>query len=104
MRNFAVLLLALFGLYVTAHETFPVNDIQDERAEAHAFINATIFTDHQTKLEGATLLIRDRLIEAVGKDLAIPEGYKVVDLAGLYIYPSFIDPYTTYGVTQAKRP
>jgi len=103
MRPFAVLLLALLGLSLVAQETFPVNDVQDHRAEAYAFTNATIVTDYQTELEGATLLIRDRVIEAVGTGITVPDGYTVIDLEGKHVYPSFIDAFSTYGVKQAER-
>ncbi len=105
MKN--LLLLILFFMcasgYVLAQETFPVNDVQDTRAHAYAFTNATIFTDYKTRVEGATLLIRDGKIEAIGTAVRVPAGYTAVDLEGKYIYPSFIDMYTTYGVPKPER-
>ena len=102
--NKTVVLFLLALLPAVAQETFPVNDVQDQRARAYAFTNATIYLDYKTKLEGATLLIRDRVIEAVGSDQSVPEGYQVVDLQGKYLYPSFIDSYTSYGMPAQKRP
>ncbi len=105
MKNlFIVIMLVLCTAgYLTAQETFPVNDVQDSRAHAYAFTNATIFTKYNTKLEGATLLIRDGKIEAVGTSVRVPAGYTTVDLEGKYVYPSFIDMYTTYGVPEPER-
>lgn len=89
--------------YMQAQETFPVNDVQDTRARAYAFTNATIFTNYNTRLEGATLLIRDGKVEAVGASVSVPAGYTQVDLGGKFIYPSFIDMYTNYGVPKPER-
>ena len=86
-----------------AQETFPRNDVLDDRAEAFAFSNATIIEEPGKKIENGTLLIRDGKIEELGQDVAIPDGYHVIDLTGKSIYPSFIDLHTTYGVPKSKR-
>lgn len=105
MKKLTFLLFFLTGItgLLQAQETFPVNDVQDVRSKAYAFTNATIFTASDTKMEGATLLIRDGKITAVGKDLTIPDGYSTVDLDGKFIYPSFIDTYTNYGMPEVER-
>lgn len=101
-----ILLLCFMLLLVPfspAQETFPVNGVQDERANAIALTDVTLNVDYQTVIEGATLLIRDGVISAAGKDLKIPADAIVYNLKGKHIYPSFIDPYTTYGITKDKR-
>lgn len=105
MKKLTLLLLGLAGMFgsLRAQETFPVNDVQDIRSKAYAFTNATIFTSSDTKVEGATLLIRNGKIEGVGKGLSIPQGYSTVDLEGKFIYPSFIDMYTNYGMPEEER-
>ncbi len=85
-----------------AQETFPRNDVQDKRSRAYAFTNATLYSSYDTRLEGATLLIRDGKVEAVGREVDVPDGYLTVDLEGKFIYPSFIDMYTTYGIDKPK--
>ena len=40
---------------------------------------------------------------SIGSGGSIPQGAVVVDLKGKYIYPSFIDAYSTYGIPEAKR-
>ncbi|HEX9649750.1 MAG TPA: amidohydrolase family protein [Cyclobacteriaceae bacterium] len=101
-------LLLLFGLLfwqgnLLAQETFPVNDVQDVRTKAYALTNATIYVDYQTKIDKGTILIRDGKIENVGANLSIPAGYIQVDLAGKFIYPSMIDPFTSYGLPEVER-
>ncbi len=81
-----------------AQVTFQVNGTADNRDGYYAFTNATIFTDYQTKIEKATLIIKNGKIEAVGAGLAVPKGATEITLQGRFIYPSFIDLYSNYGL------
>jgi len=83
----------------SSQETFPVNGVADIRSNAYAFIHATIVKDAQTTLQNATLLIKDGKILSVGTNLSIPGNFAVIDCSGKYIYPSFIDLFSDYGIT-----
>ena len=85
-----------------AQETFSVNGVADSRTGAVAFTNANAVKDN-IATANTTLLIKDGKIIAIGKSIPIPSGYEVVDLKGKYVYPSFIDIYSGYGVTAPKR-
>jgi imidazolonepropionase-like amidohydrolase len=100
MRKITLAFLLATGLvYKTqAQETFPRNGVYDERVGLVAFTNATIFVDYQTRLDKATLVIRNGKIEAAGTNIKIPAGASVVNAQGKYIYPSFIDLFSTYGM------
>ncbi|HXD78348.1 MAG TPA: amidohydrolase family protein, partial [Puia sp.] len=56
-----------------------------------------------SKLADATLVIRDGLIAAVGVGVAVPKDAVVVDCSGKFIYPSFIDLYSDYGMPVSER-
>jgi len=86
-----------------AQETFPVNGPYDIRPGLYAFTNASIVVNAGQTITNGTLLIRDRIIEAVGPGINIPKGYVVIDLKGKYIYPSLIDAYTTYGIPEGSK-
>ena len=86
-----------------AQTTFPRNGVYDERPGLFAFTNATIIIDPQTTLEGATLLVRDGRVEAVGKNLSLPAGAVVADLKGRRIYPALVDVESDYGMPEVKR-
>lgn len=86
-----------------AQETFPVNGIADKRDGCYAFTNATIVKDGQTTLTNATLIIKDGKIVAVGNNAVVPKDAIVVDCKNKYIYPSFIDAYSDYGITAPQR-
>jgi imidazolonepropionase-like amidohydrolase len=103
-RIYVWALLMCTAVSAIAQETFPINGIRDIRTGLYAFTNATIIQNEKTKLEKATLLIKQGKIIAVGNSVAIPKDAVVVNCEGKFIYPSFVDPFTDYGAGQAKRP
>jgi hypothetical protein len=82
----------------SAQDTYPVNGVADPREKIYAFTHATIVRDGQTTLTDATLVIQDGKIVNVGNTAAIPPSAVVIDCTGKYIYPSFIDIYSDYGI------
>jgi len=105
MKRSLLLLLIFFvmGAKVFSQETFPRNDVKDKRTGAFAFTNATIFLDYKTRVDNATLLVRDGKVERSGAGISVPAGYTTVDLKGKYIYPSMIDIYSNYGLPKVER-
>ena len=105
MRHFLLsfLLAAACCLPALAQETFPRNGVYDERPGLVAFTHATLYTDYQTKVENATLLIRQGKIEAAGAGVRIPAGAVVIDVAGKYIYPGLVDIFSHYGLPPVIR-
>ncbi len=101
-RSASFLLFLLLGLTTAfAQLTAPVNGVADNRQKSFAFINAMIVKDASSKAETGTLLIKDGKITGVGK-VNIPADAIVIDVKGKYIYPSFIDLHSDYGVAAAK--
>ncbi|MVN20187.1 amidohydrolase family protein [Mucilaginibacter arboris] len=94
--------LAIFN-HSSAQETFPVNGAWDIRPGQYAFTNATIVVNPDQTIANGTLLVKDRLIEAVGQGISVPKGYITVDLKGKYIYPGLVDAFSTYGLPEAPR-
>ncbi len=88
----------------SAQETFPLNGIADPRNATTAFINATIAKDAATTLTDATMLVKDGRIVSVGKNVAVPVDAVIIDCKGKFIYPSFIDIYSDYGLPAPPRP
>ena len=102
-RIFLSLLLLITGAAAFAQESFPVNGVRDVRSGSYAFTNATIVQNASTKIEKATLVIKQGKIVAVGVGIEVPKDAVVVDCNGKYIYPSFVDPLTDYGAGTPKR-
>lgn len=97
------MLILLSTRMASGQETFPRNDVRDLRSGAYAFTNATIIVSATTRIDGGVMLIRDGKIEKTGKSVAIPPGYNVIDLKGKFIYPSFIDLHTSYGLPKSDQ-
>ena len=98
------LVFALFFNTMIGQETFPKNDVADKRPEAFALTNAMIVTAPGAKLENATLLIRNGVVETVASNGTVPDGYTKIDMTGHHIYPSFIDVFSSYGQPEVKKP
>jgi len=84
-------------------ETYPVNGAHDTRSKKYAFVNATIVLKAGESIKNGTMLIRDKVIESIGSSQQVPAEYVKIDLKGKYIYPSLIDAFSTYGVTESKE-
>ncbi len=102
LKPISLLLFCLWSIISLAQTTFPKNGVYDDQEGHYAFINATIYVSPQKKLEKATLLIKKGKIIATGTALNIPEDAIVIDLQGKYIYPSFIELSSNYGLPKPK--
>ncbi|RYY96154.1 MAG: amidohydrolase, partial [Chitinophagaceae bacterium] len=89
------------GATLHAQETFPVNGVADPRHESYAFTHATIVKDGGAPLTDAMLVVRNGRIVSVGPTGTPPAGATVIDCKGKYLYPSFIDAYSDYGMPQS---
>lgn len=88
---------------LVSQTTFPVNGVADPKEGSYVFTNATIVKDGATTIPNATLVIRNGKIVAVGASVTVPKDAVVIDCKGKYIYPSFIDIYSDYGIPTPQR-
>ncbi|HTE29236.1 MAG TPA: amidohydrolase family protein [Chryseolinea sp.] len=97
-----ILMLALFT------HTFLVVSAQDVRilpavSRSYAITQVTVIQGPGRKVEGATVVIKDGLITAVGKGVAIPSDAIQVKGDSLYVYPGFIDGLSRTGVNKPRE-
>ncbi|MEJ2540688.1 MAG: amidohydrolase family protein [Gemmatimonadota bacterium] len=102
MRAFlASLCLVAFcasGLHAQqSSRTEPVTGIRDNSTGYHALVNARVVTAPGQVTDDATVVIRNGLIESVGRGDA-PAGARVWDLTGHTVYPGFIDAHADLGM------
>ena len=102
-RLFLSVFITIVSLSVSAQETFPVNGTHNESHTYYYFSNATVHVDYETTIENASLLIKDGYVIAVGDGIKEPEGSVKIDLDGKHIYPSFIDPFSNYGMPKLEK-
>ncbi|RZS93234.1 amidohydrolase family protein [Aquimarina brevivitae] len=97
--------LAVIGVCMSVHaqEYFPKNDgVKTTNSNYTVFTNATIHTTPDEFINKGTLVVQKGKIVAVGKSASIPKNSVVIDLQGKHIYPSFIDPFTNFGIEPPK--
>ena len=77
---------------------FCVSAEAQTRQETFAITNAQIATVSGPVISRGTVVVRNGLIEAVGENVRVPADARVIDGAGLTVYPGFIDTYTSLGL------
>jgi imidazolonepropionase-like amidohydrolase len=70
------------------------------QSEPIALQGATIHTVTNGVIENGTILFDNGLITAIGTDVRLPAGTRVVDVSGKHIYPGLIDAYSTVGISE----
>ncbi len=65
---------------------------------AVAIVGGRVVPITSDPIEGGTVLITDGKITAVGESVAVPDGVTVVDAAGSWVLPGFIDAHAHVGV------
>lgn len=103
MKHALIAFVFCFASIAVAQETFPTNGVRDEKPELYALTNATIVVQPGTVLSNATLLVRKGVVEAVGTSVAIPRDAVVYNISGMWVYPSFIDADSDYGMPTVKK-
>lgn len=103
-KNYLLLLLFLCSLPTIAQDYFPKNDgVKTEQHTITAFTNAKIYVTPTNVINNGTLLIQDGKVLQSGANVSIPKNATIVDLTGKSIYPSFIDPFSDFGLKPPKR-
>jgi imidazolonepropionase-like amidohydrolase len=74
---------------------------QRSAIDTYAITNARIVTVSGPIIERGTVVIRNGLIAAVGANINAPPDARIIDGAGLTVYPGLIDAYTTLALPEA---
>lgn len=70
-------------------------------AETVAITGATVHTlTERGVIEGATVVVRDGRIVAVGTDVRVPDGARVVEADGRLLTPGFFDAWSHIGIVE----
>ena len=90
----AAALIALCSTAVLAATVAPpTNGPKRVDPRWHALTGADVVVRPGRVIQNATLIIRDGVVQSVEARGPVPLGARVHDLAGLRIYPGFIEPY-----------
>jgi imidazolonepropionase-like amidohydrolase len=69
-------------------------------AQTVAITNGEVHTVSGPVISGGTVIIRDGVITAVGRDAPGPSGARVIDASGMIVTPGLLDSSTRLGVTE----
>ena len=92
MKKTALIGIGILAAFIFLSAQMPSDSILIKKA--------TIVPVEGDIIEGGDLLIKAGKIAAIGKGLSAPEGAKIIDAAGMFVYPGFIDGYTHLGLME----
>ncbi len=96
----AVVLLGLIGQGrlppVAAHPFVP----GEPEKQPVALVGGTVHTGSGEVIPGGTVLFHQGKIVAVGRQVEVPPGAKVIRLKGHHVYPGLFDPWTNLGLVE----
>jgi imidazolonepropionase-like amidohydrolase len=101
-RKLITLFYIGFPYLLAAQTTFPSNGAPDHRKGRYLFTNAHIIHRFDANPVKGYLLIENGKVISTGAGEIKDSAAVVVDVQGGYIYPGFIDLYSTYGIEQNK--
>ena len=105
VRKIVLILLFIINSIDKSHsqDYFPENaGVKTSNQPYNVFVNATIIVSPDKKIEKGILIERDGLVVDVGENIEIPKNSILHDKTGQYIYPSFIDLYSNFGIKKAE--
>ena len=94
--------LVCFWMSASVAQIEPADGIRKNIPQVHALENLTIVVSPGKRIEKGTIVVRDGIVEAAGRDVRIPADARVWDCTGLTAYPGLIDLYTEIGQPKAK--
>ena len=96
-----ILLICFVSVSAAAEmETRTTNGINDKRVAPLALVGGTVVGSSGEVVTGQNLLIREGRVEGLSDD--VPDGYRVFELNGAYVYPGLVDFYSHYGMGAVK--
>jgi hypothetical protein len=99
-KTITTLLLVFTINIIFSQDYFPTNDgISFNNSNYTLFTNAKIYSSDKNIIEDGSMLIKNGKIIAVGKSVEIPKNSIIINLNGKSIYPSFIDIYSKYRIS-----
>ncbi|MBX2970938.1 MAG: amidohydrolase family protein [Cyclobacteriaceae bacterium] len=98
-RQWLALLLCVATLDAFAQEEVKLAPV----TRTYAITNVNIIQGPGRKVDMGTLIIRNGIIQNVGKNLSIPSDAIVIKADSMYVYAGFIDGYSRAGVIKPKQ-
>src|SRR5215213_10399283 len=95
------LVVAISALGLASIFLLPITRAQRSAIDTYAITNARIVTVSGAPIDRGTVVVRNGLIAAVGANVSAPPDARIIDGAGLTVYPGLIDSYTNLALPEA---
>ena len=86
-------LTVLLLIQITSAQVSPTKGLHENTPRVFFLKGATIIPEPGKTISEGELIIRDGIIESIGKNVKIPQDALEIDLSGKIIYPGFIESY-----------
>ena len=98
-------LLSLCYILLSYSQDYKPNNtsVKSNNTNFTAITNAKIHISDDEIIENGTLLIQDGVVIKSGKEINIPKNCVVINARGKFLYPSFIDVFSSFGVKKPNR-
>jgi imidazolonepropionase-like amidohydrolase len=96
--HFLILILLLFSIFVQT-EAKATDDI----GNVYAIKAGNIITVTNGIIKDGTIIIRDGIIEAVGKNINIPVEAEVIEADTMTVFPGFVDAFSSVAIKKEKQ-
>lgn len=104
MKKILFFAFALVFFLGNAQDYFPTNSrVLSNNSNYTAIRGADVYTDAETLVKNATILIHKGMVVNVGKNVKVPANTVTYDMKGYVIYPSFIELFSSFGIPNPKR-
>lgn len=84
-------------------QSAPPNGLRANVPQTYALVGADVVVRPGEVVEGATIVVREGKIAAVGKEAAVPADAETIDAKGKRIYAGFIDAYAELPAEQSSK-
>lgn len=101
LQVFTLFIFSFYFLTIFGQDYFPVNGMKEVAQKSIIIKNAFVTTHYNQEPRKLDIHLIDHKIVEVGENLK-KKGTEIIDLEGYYIYPSFIDIFSNYGIEEAK--
>src|SRR6185436_1641868 len=95
------LLVALIAIAICLVVVDQTGRAQHSGTDTYAITNVRIVPVSGPVIDRGTVVVRNGLIAAVGATVSAPPDARVIDGAGLTVYPGLIDSYTNLALPEA---
>lgn len=106
ISGFPIFGFLIFGFLMVCPVSAQAQELRQPAPAAHALVNVRIVTEPGRVIESGSVVIRDGVIVAVGRELEIPADARIHDFArnngeqSVTVYPGLIEPFLLVDVEQ----